>query len=176
MLPVVSMSRAMATVSGSFSCLANSSMMRMLAWWGMKAARSSAVTPAASRACSATLAISQTAQRKTVWPSWRSVGQRLVGLRRSPVLGAKSRSRFMPTASAFEPSEPQTVGPMPGSSLGPMTTAPRRRRAGTRWCGRWVDDVGELLGADDEHVVGGAGADEGVGLGDRRSCSRRRRR
>ena len=26
----------------------------------------------------------------------------------------------------------------------------------------------ELLGADDERVVGGAGADEGVGLGDRR--------
>ncbi len=30
----------------------------------------------------------------------------------------------MPTASAFEPSEPHTVGPMPGVSLGPITTAP----------------------------------------------------
>ena len=106
-LPVVSMSRAMTTDSGSFSCLANSSMMRMFAWCGMNAARSDRLTPAASSACWATFAISQTAQRKTVWPSWRSVGH---GRRRR---GTRPGCRSCPTASAFEPSEPQTVGPMP---------------------------------------------------------------
>ena len=74
-LPVLAMSRAMRTCSGSFSCFASSSMIRMFAWCGTKAARSPAVTPAASSACWATFAISQTAQRKTVWPSCRSVGQ-----------------------------------------------------------------------------------------------------
>ena len=83
----------------------------------------------------------------------------------------------MPTASHLEPSEPQTVAEMPGSSLGPTTTAPAPSpsRNEIDAVGR-VDDSRELLGADDEHVVGGAGADQRVGLGDRRRCSRRRRR
>ena len=63
----------------------------------------------------------------------------------------------MPTAPAFEPSEPQIVRAMPGKSLGPMTTAPAPSpsRNEMRAVGR-VDDVGELLGADDERVVGAA--------------------
>ena len=83
----------------------------------------------------------------------------------------------MPTASHLEPSEPQTVAEMPGSSAGPTTAAPApspSRNEIERSVG--VHVLRELLGADDEHVLGGAGADEGVGLGDRRRCSRRRRR
>jgi hypothetical protein len=93
-------------------------MMRMFAWCGMNAPRSSAVTPAVSRACLATFAISQTAQRNTVWPSWRIVGQGFTLSRYS------SKVAFMPTASHLEPSEPQTVAETPGSSLGPSTAAP----------------------------------------------------
>lgn len=64
-LPVVSMSRATVTCSGSFSVFTIESMIRMFAWCGMKTSRSSAEIPAASRACWATFAISKTAQRKT---------------------------------------------------------------------------------------------------------------
>jgi len=51
-------------------------------------------------------------------PSWRSVGHGAVPSRNSTSVW------FMPTASALDPSEPQTVGPMPGVSLGPMIAAP----------------------------------------------------
>ena len=117
MLPVVAMSRAIATESGSFSCFANSSMMRMFAWWGMNAARSPGSRPAASSASRAFFAISHTAQRKTVGPSCRSVGHAWP-------------SRIEPSVfvirmvSQCEPSEPHTDGLMPGSSEGPPTTAP----------------------------------------------------
>ena len=116
--PVVSMSRPITTVSGRPSCLANSSMMRMFAWCGTKAARSEGWMPAASMACRATFTISQTAHRKTVGPSWRRVGQGAAPSRKSVSVA------FMPTASALDPSDPQMVGPMPGVSLGPITTAP----------------------------------------------------
>ena len=73
-------------------------MMRMFAWCGMNAARSSAVMPAASSACWATFAISQTAQRKTVGPSWRSVGQST-----APAPSRYAASGLsMPTASHFD--------------------------------------------------------------------------
>ena len=62
--------------------------------------------------------MSHTAQRKTVWPSWRSVGHSDAPSRNSVSVW------FMPTAPAFEPSEPQIVRAIPGKSLGPMTTAP----------------------------------------------------
>ena len=51
MLPVSRMSRATGTCAGSLSVLIIASVMRMLAWWGMNASRSSASTPAASSAC-----------------------------------------------------------------------------------------------------------------------------
>lgn len=74
---------------------------------------------AASNASFATFAISQTAQRKTVGPSWRRVGHSETPSRNSVSVW------FMPTASALEPSEPpQTAREMPGVSLGPMTAAP----------------------------------------------------
>ena len=118
-LPVVSISRAISTLSGSFSCFANSSMMRILAWWGTNAANSLAETPDSSSAFFATLAISQTAQRKTACPSWRRVGK-------PPSRSAKASWRvlFMPTASHLDPSEPHWVGPIPTISLGPTTAAP----------------------------------------------------
>ena len=83
----------------------------------------------------------------------------------------------MPMASHLLPSEPHTVGPMPGVSVGPMTTAPApspSRKEMVRSV--VVDDVGELLGADHQDVVGGAGADQRVAPGRCRSSSRRRRR
>ena len=73
----------------------------------------------------------------------------------------------MPMASHLLPSEPHTDGPMPGVSDGPMTTAPApspSRKEMVR--SRVVDDVGELFGADHEHILGGAGTDQRIGLGD----------
>ena len=69
------------------------------------------------------------------------------------------------------------VGPMPGVSEGPMTTAPAPSpsRNEMRAVGR-VDELAELLGADDQHVAGGPGADQRVGLADAVASSRRRRR
>ncbi len=75
--------------------------------------------------------------------------------------------RFMPTASGLRAVGTPTVRAMPGKSLGPITTAPApspSRKEMDAVGG--VDDVGELLGADHEGVVGDAGADQGVGLGD----------
>jgi hypothetical protein len=49
----------------------------------------------------------------------------------------------MPTAAAFEPSEPQTGAAMPGNSLGPMTTAPApspRRKEMERSVGSTTSD------------------------------------
>jgi hypothetical protein len=94
------------------------SMIRMFAWWGTNASMSSAVTPAASRAFCATGAICQTAHLKTDWPSWRSVGQP------APSSRVASHECVCRMAWAWLPSEPQMVGPMPGVSDGPMTTAP----------------------------------------------------
>ena len=68
MLPVVSMSRATTTCAGSLSERTIASVMRMLAWCGTNATRSSEVMPAASSACVHTLEISPTAQRNTAWP------------------------------------------------------------------------------------------------------------
>ena len=64
-LAVSTMSRATGMSAGSLSCLSIASMIRMLAWWGMKASRSSGVMPAASMAWRATGAMLQTAHRKT---------------------------------------------------------------------------------------------------------------
>ena len=95
---------AITTDSGSFSCLANSSMMRMFAWWGMKAARSDASTPGGLQRLLGDLGhlpdgpaedrLALLAERRPRRPRRR---------------GTRSSVAFMPTASAFEPSEPQTV-------------------------------------------------------------------
>ena len=53
------------------------------------------------------------------------------------------------------PSEPHTVGPMPGVSLGPMTAgagAVAEDEGAAAVVG--VGEVAELLDSDDEHVVG----------------------
>ena len=92
--------------------------MRMLAWCGMNASRSSGATPAASSACGATGAICHTAQRKTAWPCIVRCGKSTSWSRTSI-----QDARWV-MASYCEPSEPQIVGPMPGSSDGPITTAP----------------------------------------------------
>jgi hypothetical protein len=62
-----------------------------------------------------------------------------------------SHDSFCLMVSHWEPSDPQTVGPMPGESEGPTTAAPGavgedERRAAV---GR-VGEVGELLDADDQ--------------------------
>ena len=73
----------------------------------------------------------------------------------------------MPIASHLLPSEPQTEGPMPGVSEGPIDDGAGAvaQQEGDRPF-VVVDDVGELLRADDQDVVGGTGADQRVGLGD----------
>ncbi len=119
-------------------------------------------TPAASSACFATFAISQTAQRKTVWPSWRSVGHSDVAVAELDRAWRSCRRR--PPSSRRSP---RRLPRCRGRRSGRRRRRPRRRRAGTRSCGRsGSTTVGELLGADHERVVRGAGADERVGLGD----------
>ena len=103
---------------GSFSCLIIASMMRMFAWWGMKASRSSARTPAASSALRATGAMPQTAQRNTVCPAMPIAGQR------RPCSWTSTQDSRCEMAFHCAPSDPQTVGPMAGVSDGPTTAAP----------------------------------------------------
>ena len=74
-LAVSTMSRATGMSAGSLSCLIIASMIRMFAWWGMKASRSSMVMPALSIACCATGAMPQTAHRNTDWPAMPIAGQ-----------------------------------------------------------------------------------------------------
>ena len=93
-------------------------MMRMFAWCGMKASRSSARTPAASRAFWATGAMPQTAHRNTDCPAMVMAGQSMFFSRVSSQL---SRWEMV---FHWEPSEPQTVGPMAGVSDGPTMAAP----------------------------------------------------
>ena len=115
--PVSAMSRATTTCSGSLRTLTSWSMIRMFAWWGTKTSMSSGVRPAASIARRATGAICHTAHLKTLAPSWRSVGH-------SPVRWASCHDAVWPMRPAWPPSEPQTVGPIPGTSEGPTTAAP----------------------------------------------------
>src|SRR5690625_414504 len=115
-LPVSAMSRAMTTLSGSFSCLASWSMMRMFAWWGMNTSISSGEMPAASIARAATFAISKLAHLNTVGPFWRSVGHDM-----SEPSWKVSQLCVARMASAWEPSDPQIVGPIPGDDDGPTT-------------------------------------------------------
>ncbi len=71
----------------------------------------------------ATGAICQTAQRKTERPSCSRAGQTTS----SPAACASrtsSQERLFLMASHCPPSLPHTVGPMPGTSEGPTTTAP----------------------------------------------------
>lgn len=93
-LPVVRMSRATVTCSGSLRVFTIESMIRTLAWCGMKTSRSSALIPAASSACWATFAISNTAQRNTAWPSWVIAGSFSV-----PLLSRGSSARSPPKRS-----------------------------------------------------------------------------
>src|SRR4051794_18753600 len=85
------------------------SMMRVLAWCGMKAASSSGRTPAFSQVSSANGARAVVAQRKTIWPSCWMYGCQPSIRSTSPLSGA----------------EPQSTGPTPGSSPSatPVTTA-----------------------------------------------------
>src|SRR6476661_5883758 len=124
-LAVVTMSRATGMSAGSLSCLTIASMMRMFAWCGMKASRSSALMPALSMACWATGAMPQTAHRKTVWPAMPIAGHTFLSACADCHDSRTSvQACFWLMASRCVPSEPQTVGPMPGVSLGPMTQAP----------------------------------------------------
>jgi hypothetical protein len=103
------------------------SVMRMLAWWGTKASRSSGTMPAAVMVRAATGAMEKTAQRKTDWPCISMAGQ--VGVSCPgcgwSIAGRRSVQAWRCTIlSQLWPSEPATVGPMPGKSEGPTTAAP----------------------------------------------------
>ena len=79
-----------------------------------------------------------------------------------------SKVAFMPTASALRAVGAPHCRADAGLVAGPITAAPApspSRNEIERSSGSHV--LRELLGTDDEHVLGRAGADEGVGLGDR---------
>ena len=81
--------------------------------------------------------------------------------------GRRSSSRAGGSTSHCAPSEPQTVGPMPGVSDGPITTAPApspKMKAVPR--SLEVGEVGQLLDADDQHVLGAAAAHHVAGQRD----------
>ena len=161
-LPVSAMSRATGTCSGSFSCLIIASMIRMLAWWGMKASRSSAVTPAASSACWATGAISQTAQRKTVWPCivdrrelarrWSRTSTQRVALGDGVALRAVGAPDGRADAGHVGRADHDRAGAVAEDEGGRAVVG--------------VGEVGELLDADDQDVLGAAAADHVVGQRD----------
>ncbi len=133
------MSRPMTTESDRPMRLASMSMIRMFAWCGRNTSMSSGWRPAASMAAVAALAISKLAHLKTVGPFWRRVGHEV-----SVPSFTLSQEWVMFTASACEPSDPHTVGPIPGVSDGPMTAAPApspRRKEIERSVGSMTSDM-----------------------------------
>ena len=118
-LPWSAMSRAIATCGGSLMERAIASMIRMFAWCGTKTSRSSTVMPVRSSVACAVFAISKAAQRNTALPCMTRCG--ICGESEATTSRQSSRCRMRSNCS---PSEPQTTGPMPGSSDGPTTTAP----------------------------------------------------
>ena len=160
-LPVVSMSRPITTVSGSFSCLANSSMIRMLAWCGTNAARSDASMPDSLERLPRDL---------------DHLPHRPAEDRRSFL--AKGRPRRHAVAEFGEcVVHPDRIGL--GAVRAPHGRADAGRVAGAdddragavaeqerdAAVGR-VDDVAELLGADHDDVVREPASDEGIRLRD----------
>ena len=132
------------------------SMMRMLAWWGTKTSRSSAVMPARSRACWPILAIVNDAQRKTGVALHREVGhdRAVAGDRRRaspPSAGsgrtARRRSPRPPGRCPGSRSVRSTAAPAPSAK---MNAVPRSAHVG---------EVGESLDADHQRVAGAAAAD-----------------
>ena len=104
--------------------------------------------PARSRALGPTLSIANDAQRNTALPCMiREASPGLSSAKYvAPVLSCRIRS-------VCSPSEPQTTGPMPG-----LVGRSDHRRAGAvgedeRRAGRWVEEVGEPLHADHQHVL-----------------------
>ncbi len=79
--------------------------------------------PAASMAFWATGAICHTAQRNTVCPAMVSAGQSPREVRPSS-LRIEVHDAVWEMTSHCAPSLPHMVGPIPGVSDGPMTTAP----------------------------------------------------
>ena len=73
----------------------------------------------------------------------------------------------MPTVPQRDPSEPQTVGAIPGSSETPTTAAPAPSpsREGDGALGV-IDEVRQLFNANYEDVLGGTGTHESIGLSD----------
>ncbi len=133
-LPVVGDVAGDRDASGSASCLAMASMIRMLAWCGMNASRWSTPSPAASSAFWATGDISpdRPPEDGTGLPSAARATRRARASRYS------IHEDLLTIASHWAPSEPQTVGPIAGVSLGPTTTAPApsaKMNAVERSCG-----------------------------------------
>ena len=100
---------------------------------------------------------------------------------RRPAHARCCRSRIETQGSRWEmvfhcaPSEPHTVGPMPGKSDGPTTAAPApspKMNAAAAVGG--VGEVGQLLDADHQDVLGAAAADHVVGQGDAVAVARAR--
>ncbi len=133
--------------------------MRMLAWCGTNAARSLALTPAAPSACFATLAISQTAQRNTTWPSWRSVGQAAPSTRASVSVRFMRRSR----PSSHRSPRPRRRCPESRSADddGARAVAEQERDGAVGG----IDELRQFLRTDDERVVRRPRAHQRVGLG-----------
>ncbi|AUA10679.1 hypothetical protein CFP59_02778 [Streptomyces malaysiensis subsp. malaysiensis] len=131
-LPADLMSSATTTCGGSSSALATASVMRRLAWCGMKADSWSTVTPARLRAAAAVRGTSLIAQRNTSDPAIRIYGQ---GRSASRTAVQGSWWAMRPCCS---PSEPQATEWIPGSAAGPTSTAPApsaKRKAAPRSSG-----------------------------------------
>ena len=107
--------------SGSPRRLAAASMMRTLAWWGMKRSTSSSWRPAPSMVRTAASLIVVTARRNTSGPFMRmppSSGSLGPGSPTLPSLGTRRMSHTEPSMPSSELRSPT------GSSVASSTTAP----------------------------------------------------
>lgn len=153
-----------------FSVFTIESMIRTLAWCGMKTSRSSGLIPAASSACCATFAISNTAQRKTAWPSCVIAGNLTLpalsrgSSERSPIR-KRSHGTVCLIVSALSP-----PNPTPWADRRLLRGADHDRAgAVTEQEGRGpvlqVGQVAQPLHADDQHVLRRTLDDHALGEG-----------
>ena len=136
--------------------------MRMFAWCGMNAARSSAVMPAASSACFADLRHlpDRPAEDGLAVLAHRRPRLLLVEV----LLERRVHADRVPFRAVGSPDARRDAGLVGGADdRGARAVAEQERDRAVFG----VHVLRQLLGADHEHVLRGAGADEGVGLGDR---------
>ena len=147
--PTASMSSDDRDVSGSLSCLTISSMIRMFAWCGMNAASRPAVDAGGVQG------LLRDRRHLPDGPPEHALALLVsAGHPARLVVAVLDPRGLLTIACHWEPSEPQMVGPMPGVSdradddRAGAVAEDERGRAVVQ-----VDEVGHLLGADDQHVA-----------------------